>query len=173
MLGEIDHQQAAARRKHARRLGNRRAGLLREMQHLVEDDAVGASIAQRQCVHVALSQAGAFDTGRLELDPGQAQHFRRAVDADGAVRLRSEQLQHPAGAGADVEQVAKRSVEQQAGDRPLNLALGNVQGADAVPGRGMRLEIAASGLGPIGPDRLQPRDVGREQVDRILAAQLS
>ena len=28
----------------------------------------------------------------------------------------------------------------------------------------MRLEIAASGLGPIGADRIQPRRIGRKQL---------
>ncbi len=75
MRGEIDDQKRAAGRKDPSRLGNRRAGLLGIMKHLVKDDAVGAAVGQRKGIHVALTQAGTADAGRLELDPREPQHF--------------------------------------------------------------------------------------------------
>ncbi len=104
------------------------------------------------------------NAGFLQLDPGKPQHFRRTVDADRAVGPGREQLQHPAGAGTDVEQRADRPVGQQAGNRPLDLCIGDVQRADALPGRGMGFEIAARCLRPIGADRIQPRRIGGEQL---------
>ena len=54
---EIDDQQGPAGRQHPRRLGDRRCGRMGIMQHLVDDDAVGALVGERQRVHVALAKA--------------------------------------------------------------------------------------------------------------------
>ena len=42
-------------------------------------------------------------------DPGEPEHVGRAVDADRLPRGAPEQLDHPAGAGADVDQAAERT----------------------------------------------------------------
>ena len=73
------------------------------------------------------------DARCFELDPGQAQHLRRAVDADRLRRARAEQLDHPSGAGADIDQPAERALAQRAVDRALDLAFGDVERADLVP----------------------------------------
>ena len=54
---EIDDQQGAAGREHPRRLGDRRGRRVGIMKHLVDDDAVGALVGERQRVHVALAKA--------------------------------------------------------------------------------------------------------------------
>ena len=53
-----------------------------------------------------------------------------ALSARGA-----EQFDHPPGAGADIDQPADRLVAKRRGDRLLDLAFGDVERADAVPGR--------------------------------------
>ena len=136
-------------------------------------DAVGALVGERQRVHVALAQAGG-DARRLELDARQAQHLRRAVDADRLARARAEQLDHPPGAGADIDQPAERPVAERPVDRPLDLAFGDVERADLVPHLGVGGEIAGGGLGALGADGFGPRRVGGEQRARSTAsAQLS
>ena len=53
MRREIDHHQHAVRAQHARRLGDRGAGPVGVMQHLMDHDRVERSVGQRQLVHVA------------------------------------------------------------------------------------------------------------------------
>ena len=77
-----------------------------------------------------------------QLDPREAQHFRRAVDADRLRRARAEQFDHPPGAGADIDQPAERPLAKRAVDRALDLALGDVERADRVPHLGVGGEIA-------------------------------
>ena len=48
------------------------------------------------------------------LTRASAQHFGRAVDADRLAGARAEQLDHPAGAGADVDQAAERRLPSAA-----------------------------------------------------------
>ena len=103
------------------------------------------------------------DARGLELDARQAQHFRRAVDPDRLRRARAEQLDHPPGAGADVEQPAERSRAERSINRALDLAFGDMERADLVPDPGMGGEIAAGRFGALGADRLGPRGVGGEQ----------
>ena len=99
----------------------------------------------------------------FELDPRQPQHLGRAVDADRLGCARAEQLDHPAGAGADVDQAAERPFAKRAVDRPLDLALGDMERADLVPHLGMAGEIAVGGLGALGADGFGARRVGGEQ----------
>ena len=110
------------------------------------------------------------DARRLQLDPGQPQHFRRAVDADRLRGARPEQLDHPAGAGADVDQPAERPVAERAVDRLLDLAFGDVERADLVPHLGMGGEIARRRLrrGRRGPRRAAPRR--RRTAPRLAAS---
>ena len=74
----------------------------------------------------------------------------------------AEQFDHPPGAGADIDQPPNRPVAEGVGDRLLDLAFGDMERADVVPGSGMKREIARCGLGPVGANRLQPPDVGGE-----------
>ena len=67
--GEIDDQQRSAGRKYPRCLGDRGGRRVRIMQHLVDDDAVGAVVGKRKRIHVALAEA--------RLDPA-ASSFTRA-----------------------------------------------------------------------------------------------
>ena len=76
---------------------------------------------------------------------------------------RPEQLDHPAGAGADIDQPAERPSAERTVDRPLDLALGDVERADLVPHFGVAGEIAVGRLGALGADRLGPRRIGGEQ----------
>src|SRR3546814_6468594 len=100
------------------------------------------------------------NAGLGQLDPGQAQHLGRAVDAERAVGGGAEQLDHTAGAGADVDEPADRPVSESAGDRRLDLALGDVERAKLVPFRGMLGEIAFGCGGAIGLDSGKPTLVG-------------
>ena len=74
-----------------------------------------------------------------------------------------EQLDHPAGAGADVDQPAERTAAERAVDRPLDLALRDVERADLVPHLGVAGEIAVGRFGALGADGFGTRGVGGEQ----------
>ena len=159
---EIGHQQGSAGRKHPRRLGDRRRRRMGVVQHLVDDDAVGAAVGQRKRVHVALAQARQ-DARRFQLDPRQPQHFRGAVDPDRLLGARPEQLDHSAGAGADIDQPPERPVAERALHRLLDFAFGDVERADRVPHFGVGGEITGRGFGAVGADGVEPRRVGLEQ----------
>ena len=53
---EIDDQQTAARTQQARGLGERAAGVVEEVQHLVDDDEIVGAALDRRRVDVALAQ---------------------------------------------------------------------------------------------------------------------
>ena len=169
---EIDHQQASVGAEHARRFGNRRSGRLGVMQHLVDDDAVGALAGEREGVHVGLPQAGVGDPGLVELHPGNPKHFRRAIDAERLGGTGAEQFDHPPGTGADVEQGTERAVREGGGDGALDRAFGNVERADRVPRLGMGGEIARGGLGAIGANRSQALRIFVEQGAAVVVERL-
>src|SRR3546814_3600712 len=75
--------------QHARRLGDRAVGLVREMQRLMDDDAVDARIVHRQVQEIALDEV---DRDRLagELGASDAQHVGAAVERGDAARGRRE-----------------------------------------------------------------------------------
>ena len=75
----------------------------------------------------------------------------------------AEQLQHPAGAGAEVEQRLHRGVADEVEDRRLDLRVGGVHGADAVPLGRLGGEIGRRLLAPRLARQLQPGAVGGER----------
>ena len=77
-----------------------------------------AARGERQRVHVALAQLGGIEPGLGELGAGEAEHFRAAVDAERLLGGGAEQFDHPAGAGADVDQPADRRARRARGRSP-------------------------------------------------------
>ena len=75
----------------------------------------------------------------------------------------AEQLDHPPGAGADIDQPPDRPAAERLVDRLFDLAFGDVERADLVPHLGVAGEIAVGGLGALGADGLGARRVGGEQ----------
>jgi hypothetical protein len=149
-----NRRSAAGRRaEQARRLGDGGGGLLRVMQHLVEDHRVGDALASGSA-YMSPWRSSASDAGLGELDAGEAQHLGRAVDAERALSAggAAEQLEHPAGAGADVDQLADRPVAQARGRRRPRPRFGDVERAKLVPIGGVAREIAFGGGGAVGLD---------------------
>ena len=78
------------------------------------------------------------------------------VEAEAAPKRSREQLEHAAGAGAEVDEQLERSRAQRLGHGRLDLGLGDMQGADAVPVAGVGLEVGLRGrlaLALAGPRR--------------------
>ena len=164
---EIDDQQPALRPQHARRLADRARAVVEEVQHLMDDHDVEGIARQRQVVDVALAHAAMLQARAVEPGARERQHVEREVDAEPALELRAEQLEHAAGAGAEIEQRAERPVGERGADRRLHRLVGDVQRADAVPLGGMRLEIGLRGGGARGAHLGEPLAVARD--DRVVA----
>ena len=71
---EIDHQEAAARPQHARRLAQRAGAVVEEVQHLVNDDHVKSVAWQRQIVDIAVTHGAVFQSGTIQPGACKCQH---------------------------------------------------------------------------------------------------
>ena len=67
MRREVDDQQAAARRQHARRLAHGALRIAQEVQHLVHHHGVRGLVGERQIVDVALPHLGVRNSARSSL----------------------------------------------------------------------------------------------------------
>ena len=130
---EVDDQQAPARRQHAGRLAHGALRVAQEVQHLVHDGRVRRLVGQRQIVDVALPHLGVPQLRAFELGAGIGQHGRAQVDAETPPIALAEQLEHAARAGAEIDEKLERSGSQRVRHGRLDVRLGHVQGADAVP----------------------------------------
>lgn len=141
---EIDDEEMPAAAQHPCRLRDHAVGLVREVQRLMDDDAVDARIVHRQRQKIALHQV---DRDRLigQFGARETQHFRAAVERGDAPRGRRENLCHPASARSDVEQMTEPAPRHHRQHRGFHLALCDVAGADRVPFGGMFGEIARGG----------------------------
>ena len=74
----------------------------------------------------------------------------------------TEQFEHAAGAGAEIEQRAERLVGERRADRVLHRLVGDMQLADAVPLGGVGAEISLRCCGARLPHRWQPFAVTRD-----------
>jgi hypothetical protein len=180
MWGEVDDQQAPPGSQHARRLpdGERRIG--QEVQHLMHDDSVGDAIRQAQRVDVAVAHLRAHELGLRQVAARVGKHGVTEIEADAPLVAVCEQLENTPSAGAEVDQQLERAMPQALDDRLLDVVLGDVQGANAVPVGGVRLKIglcrgfalALQGVGPlpIAGDNAVGAIDEREDVERQTAA---
>ena len=95
---EVDDRDPPAGRERAGGLLQRPGGIVEEVQHLMDDDEVVAVALDRRGVDVALAQLDVAEAGLVDAAPGEREHRRALVDADGADGPRREQLQHAPGA---------------------------------------------------------------------------
>ncbi len=74
--------------------------------------------------------------------------------------MRRQQFQHPASAGAGVEQVADGGTRNHADDRRFDFVVRRMQGADALPFRGIGFEEGGGFGGACLADGGQMLEVG-------------
>lgn len=87
-----------------------------------------------------------------------------------------QKLDHPPGAGADIEQAAQRPVADQVGQRGFDLCLGQVQRPDGIPLAGMLGKEICRALFTDGADRIKLGAIGsvlrgKRWTDGLVAAQ--
>ena len=82
--------------------------------------------------------------------------------------LRPEQLEHAAGAGAEIEQRTDRAIRERGLDRALDRRVRDMQAADAVPFGGVLAEIGLRRGGARGAHRREPAAVAQHhRIGRI------
>ena len=107
--------------------------------------------------------SAASEAGLGELDPGEAEHFGRAVDSERALGARApNSLDHPAGAGADVDQPADRAPSPE---RPARIAASTSLSAiwsERISSQSLGVggEIKLGRGGPVGADGGEAGGVG-------------
>ena len=160
---EVDTRSRPLRTQHPRRLADRAAAVIEEVQHLVHDHDVEGIPRQREVKNIALADAAIFDAGTVEPAARQRQHVEVEIDADAALDLGREQFQNAPGAGAEVEQRPERPVEQQPCGFPLRRRhRAACRRADAIPLRGMAPEIILRRLNPVAPHVVEPLAVAHD-----------
>ena len=102
--GEIDNRECAACFRHTRRFCQNRAGFLRIVQHLMEQDRIERRIVERQQGEVALDQIDQPRRKLLKPRAGDLKHLRAAIERGDVAGVGCEQLGHAARPGADIEQ---------------------------------------------------------------------
>ena len=94
------------------------------------------------------------DTRLVKLGAGNGQHASAGIDADRPAVAVSQQFQHPAGSGAQIEQAIKRRAPDQRQNFRLHLLIRNMQAPQIVPAFGIGGEI---GFCPARPRLLDNR----------------
>ena len=101
---EIDDQHLAAGLQRAAGLRQQPARIVEIVQHLVDDDEVGRADAGVEIGDVAEPDLRVTDAGGGELGARHRDHLAARVDADAAPVVAGQQLEHAAGAGAEIDQ---------------------------------------------------------------------
>src|SRR4029078_12843626 len=117
MRGEVDDKPEPARTRPARGFDNGARTVVEEMQHLMNQHRVKRVVRQSKIVDVALPHAAMAQPGADEPRAGESKHIDGEVEAKSPFDLRSEQLQHAACAGAEVEQAADGRLHKRTGNR--------------------------------------------------------
>ncbi len=160
---EIDHQNAPAGRHEARCLADRAGRIIEVVENLMDDDEIEHIARERRRINVALPKLDAGQAGLFEIGARDRQHRVARVQSDGARCARSQQLEHAAGAGAEIEQIDDRLVAKRFENRVLDHVLGRMKGAQAVPfGRKAR-EEGLRRMGPLRAHGLQTGAIVQQQ----------
>ena len=113
-----------------------------------------------------------FDSpARSILTRAMREHLARLIDAQRVGDPRPEQLEHAAGAGADIEQIARRERADDIGEHRLDFGLVDIERADAVPVRRIVAEIRGGQFRALALDRRQPLQIERDRLV-LLAARI-
>ena len=159
MRREIDHENASARCHEARGFADRAGRIVEVVQHLVDDDEVEGVARERRRIDVALPQFDAPQAGLFEIGTCHREHGMAGIESHCATGTRCQQLQHAAGAGAEIDEIADPRRSQGIEHGSLDHRLGRMQGADAVPfGRKAR-EEGLRGLRALGAHGFEPGPV--------------
>jgi hypothetical protein len=156
---EIDHQHDAARAHDARRLAQGGGGIVGIVQDVVDGDVTSKLSASKGSGHTCRPAGCRHCRCRRARLARQRQHLARLVDADRLFDLGRQHFEQTAGAGADVEQPTGAD-RKMMGERPFDLAVGDMQRAQFVPALGVVAEKARGGsLAPL-LQGVEPRTVG-------------
>ena len=161
MRREIDDQQVPAAAQHARRLGDHAVGFVREMERLMDDDAVGAGVGKRQVQEIPLNQVYRQRLAR-QFRARDAEHFGAAIERGDPARGGRENLRHPARSRTDVEEMTEPAIVHHCEHRGLDLALGDMARPDRIPFGGMFGEIALGRRRALVAHRSQPARIVRD-----------
>ncbi len=134
------------------------------MQHLVEQHHVEAvarrAIGKWQPIGIAQPHLRVLDARLQQPVAGDGQHVRADVHAHGALGVGRDQFQHPAGAGAGVQEILDSIAGQAFGDCRLDILFRGMKRADALPLRRIGLEIGRRRRRALLAHMLQPGMVG-------------
>ncbi len=153
---EVDDDEPAVRAQHAGGLADRAGCVVEQVEDLMDDDDVERVAGQAERVEVALTHPAVPQPGTVEVGAGDGEHLERLVEAESVLDPRAEELEHPPGAGSEVEHRAVRLAGQGGDDRLLDPLVGDVQAADPVPAGGVPGEVLPRRLRPLGAHRAQP-----------------
>ena len=166
--GKIDDNQTAARPQYPRRLGNAGSRPIGVMQHLVNNRRIKRRIRERHLIHVSQPNDAVRQAGLLDVDARHGEHLARLIDAQRVGDPRPEQFEHASGAGADVEQVARRERSDDIGeDLLLRPHRHRASGCGASP-RHCRGNTPRP-IGALAFDRCQPLQVEGNRLVLLVA----
>src|SRR5258707_11265307 len=116
-------------------------------------------VRQWELVDVAKPDYAVCEAGAFEVDAGHGEHLARLVDTERLRYPRRQDFQHAAGAGADIEQVARRGCLNNLLQSGFDLALVDVERTNAMPLRRIVAEIRRGQLHALALDHRQPLQV--------------
>src|ERR1700733_10940672 len=121
----------------------------------MDDDDVKRVPRQRDVVDVALANAAVLDAGAVKMCAGNRQHLQRQIKADPAFEVLCEELKHPPGAGAEIEEGTDRLAAKCRRDRFFDRGVRDMQLADPIPLGRVPPKIILRGSGAGCPYRSQ------------------
>jgi len=148
MRREIDEQQLPTRAQDPRRFGQNSFRIFQIVQHLMDDDQIGAIGLKRGVGDITLAHARIAHLGAIQIGTGHSQHVMRQIEALSFLGQRCKQGQHPACPGAEIDDAIKALPLDLIKNGLFDIGLWIVQGAEFVPGFS---NVGKIGLGRMGP----------------------
>ena len=115
----------------------------------MDGDEIRRGVGEGQGVDVAMAHLGVADVGLLEVEAGDGQHLAARIDADGLSGVTGKDLEHGAGAGAEIDMELDGRTARQPQHGGFHILLAHMQRAEAFPIAGVFAEVGCGCLGAL------------------------
>ena len=164
---EVDDEQTPGRGQSVSGLGNRSRRILEKVQDVMEDRDVDRPGFDVEVVDVAAANGAMGEV--VESAPGDVQHLGAQIDPDAEVDAVGQELEHSAGARADVKEGADVIVTDLSQKCCLDRLVTDVQRPHRIPVSGDALEVGSCSRVAVRANRGQPIEVASHGRGRLLA----
>jgi len=145
--GKVHDQQTTALTQHAAAFRHGQRRIIEIMQHLVHGHQIRRALLEGKRTDIGVAYRAIAEPRIFQIGTCDIEHGVVDIDPDTAPNAVGEQFQHTPGPDTDINHQIERPLARELAHLALDLVIGEVEFADAVPVLGNTFKIGLCGFG--------------------------